>query len=262
MPREASVSSNTKPSRVQPYRKAKNEVRETTPSAASAIGKNSRSSRSQNKQQQQAPPSTPLWRTEQEQNITAPVYFWKPHESWGFFSQWYACPIKDPETNTTFSCNEQFMMYHKALTFNDAEIAQQILDTDNPKKQRSLGRKVRGFTDEKWNQVRYEIVVEANRLKFNQGTARSDDVFVYPPHGWVQEEGLEEMTLGELLIGTGNRELVEASARDRVWGIGYSQSKARDTPRAKWGRNFLGKALMEVRSQLTQQDAVQDAVQQ
>lgn len=52
-------------------------------------------------------------------------------------------------------------------------------------------------------------------------------------------------------VGTGDRVLVEASARDRVWGIGLG---ARDelamSPQHWRGENLLGFALMEARGQL------------
>ncbi len=57
--------------------------------------------------------------------------------------------------------------------------------------------------------------------------------------------------LKEYLLGTGDAVLVEASSRDRIWGVGLGPSN-RDARRPeRWrGRNLLGFALMEVRARL------------
>lgn len=51
------------------------------------------------------------------------------------------------------------------------------------------------------------------------------------------------------LLGTGSRELVEASPKDRDCGVGSLPEKAEEN-RAKWGKNMLGMALMHVRHEL------------
>lgn len=56
-------------------------------------------------------------------------------------------------------------------------------------------------------------------------------------------------SLAKKLLETGERELVEASPYDRVWGIGYGAADAEDS-REFWGENLLGKALMRVRDRL------------
>lgn len=56
--------------------------------------------------------------------------------------------------------------------------------------------------------------------------------------------------MGALLLGTGERELVEASPFDRVWGIGFREKDVIKAGRDRWGQNLLGKALMEVRGLL------------
>ena len=47
-------------------------------------------------------------------------------------------------------------------------------------------------------------------------------------------------------MGTGGREIVEASRRDRVWGCGYSEEEA-EVHRELWGENLLGRCLGDVR---------------
>ena len=59
------------------------------------------------------------------------------------------------------------------------------------------------------------------------------------------------------LLATGERLLVEASARDRIWGAGLFEQAAVKIPEANWpGKNLLGKALMEVRARLKKEQAV------
>ena len=63
--------------------------------------------------------------------------------------------------------------------------------------------------------------------------------------------------LRDFLAGTGSRVLVEASPRDRVWGIGLAADDERAESPERWpGLNLLGFALMEVRHQLRAQQTV------
>jgi ribA/ribD-fused uncharacterized protein len=57
----------------------------------------------------------------------------------------------------------------------------------------------------------------------------------------------------KLLLATGDRELVEASPFDKIWGVGFSE-KGAERNRHKWGQNLLGKALMTVRDRLREQE--------
>ena len=55
----------------------------------------------------------------------------------------------------------------------------------------------------------------------------------------------------EFLLSTGERVLVEASPRDRIWGIGLGKHNPRALNPLEWrGQNLLGFALMCVRAQL------------
>lgn len=120
------------------------------------------------------------------------------------------------------------MMAHKAHLFAPGETSYltEILATTDPKMQRALGRTIPNFTDEVWHAHRYGIVVEGSYLKFTQDG---------------ESKGI--------LLGTGERELVEASPRDRIWGVGFGAKNAGGR-RKDWGLNLLGKALMEVRERI------------
>lgn len=57
-----------------------------------------------------------------------------------------------------------------------------------------------------------------------------------------------------MLLETGERELVEASPMDRIWGIGFGEKNA-GARRHRWGQNLLGKAAMNVRGRLREEEA-------
>ena len=49
----------------------------------------------------------------------------------------------------------------------------------------------------------------------------------------------------------GDREIVEASPEDKIWGIGLHESDARVHDKSQWqGPNWLGEAIMNVRETL------------
>ncbi|KAI9771672.1 MAG: hypothetical protein M1840_001888 [Geoglossum simile] len=163
---------------------------------------------------------------------TTPVFFWKETERpYGCFCQWYKHPFTETRNDESiaFVTAEQYMMYHKALLFSDPDVATQILRAQGGRAQRALGRKVHNFTEEAWAANRLRIVQDGNCLKFSQ-----------------------DPDLKQILLATGDREIVEASPRDRIWGVGYGAKNA-PAMRENWGLNLLGKALMEVRRQIQEE---------
>jgi ribA/ribD-fused uncharacterized protein len=129
------------------------------------------------------------------------------------------------------------MMYSKAAFFNDAATAAAILRTSSPRKQKGLGRQIAGFDAARWDAVREEVVERGNRAKFAQVPR-----------------------CREVLMGTGERELHEASPFDRVWGIGFGEDEALRSRKA-WGESLLGKALVRVREWLREEEAKGSAVE-
>lgn len=128
--------------------------------------------------------------------------------------------------------NLKLRMYQKAILFNDQEVANRIALEPAPKKQKALGRKVKGFDNRIWNEKREQIVEDGNLWKFTKS---------------------KEGDLKKLLLETGDRLLVEASPYDRIWGVGYSAANA-EANQSRWGENLLGKALMRVRDRLYADD--------
>ena len=82
-------------------------------------------------------------------------YFWNT-----IYSQWYMSKNKDylfEENGVKFITAEHYMMYHKALTFSDNEIASKILETLHPRDVKALGRLVKNYDDKLWSKVRFDI---------------------------------------------------------------------------------------------------------
>ncbi len=141
-------------------------------------------------------------------------------------SQWYPCQFE--VGGVSYHTAEQYMMAQKAKLFGDMEIYEMILEAEDPKTFKSLGRKVKGFDKVLWDEHKDEIVIEGNFAKFSQNR-----------------------DLGEYLLNTGDSILVEASPRDLIWGVGLGKENPRIQDPASWrGQNHLGFALMEVRDRL------------
>lgn len=57
--------------------------------------------------------------------------------------------------------------------------------------------------------------------------------------------------LKSALLATAGTSMVEASPRDRIWGIGLGAKNPKATDRKQWrGKNWLGEILTQVRDEL------------
>lgn len=144
------------------------------------------------------------------------VFFWD-----GVFSQWYKYDIEID--GVVYNCAEQYMMAMKAKTFGDTASLTKIMKAKSPKEQKALGRQVANFDAAMWDCVAKNYVYKANLIKF------SGDLKQY-------------------LLDTGDRELVEASPYDKIWGIGMGVNHPDILDKSKWqGKNWLGECLMQAR---------------
>lgn len=144
-------------------------------------------------------------------------------------SNWYPAPFT--VDGVRYATTEHYMMAGKARLFGDAEMEREILDCTDPGKAKALGRKVAGFDADIWERHSFEIVVEGNLAKFT-----------------------EHAGMGALLRRTGSQVIVEASPRDRIWGIGMGKNNEDSSNPSKWrGQNRLGFALMEVRARMSRE---------
>lgn len=189
-----------------------------------------------------------------------PVFFWKQGESNGYLCQWYASPFT--VSDTTYATCEMYMMIQKALLFNDDETVQKMLRTTDARKHKGLGRKVQGFDQAVWDKRTFSwfpIISPFFSLsspgRTDQGMGIEIDKFdvVVQASYYKFTIGRHAERLRGMLLATGERELIEASPFDRVWGIGFKQADAM-LNREFWGENLLGKALMEVRKRLRDEE--------
>ncbi|WP_207534433.1 NADAR family protein [Desertivirga arenae] len=160
------------------------------------------------------------------------IYFWghQPSKSGEIiascFSQWWKSSFK--VNGFVYPTAEHWMMAQKALLFDDKENFKTILEAQSPGAVKALGRQVKNFENELWEEKRYEIVLKGNFYKFAQNPE-----------------------LKEFLIKTGDRVIVEASPLDSIWGVGLAADDERVNDPNSWqGLNLLGFALMEVRDML------------
>ena len=157
------------------------------------------------------------------------IFFWKLKEgNKSCLSNWY--PVVFEDNNIKYLHTEQYMMYHKAILFENTnfELHKLILNTKSPAKCKAIGQKIKNFDSNIWDNNKIEIVTKGCYLKFSQNE-----------------------TLKQYLISTESKILVEASPYDKIWGIGLNKQNAIKTPQEIWpGTNYLGKCLMNVRNML------------
>lgn len=139
------------------------------------------------------------------------------------FSQWWLAPFTVNEV--TYGSAEHWMMAKKAELFGDEEHLRNILADTNSANAKKYGRKVKGFDPLIWEEKAYQIVVEGNFYKFSQNAE-----------------------LGEFLVSTEDKVIVEASPFDPIWGIGTHKHLV--NPKEWKGTNLLGFALMEARDRM------------
>ena len=154
------------------------------------------------------------------------ICFHNADEENGYLSNWY--PSAFTLKGIDFSSMEQYMMYRKAICFDDDKVTAQILATEDVAEIKALGRLVSGYDENLWNGVRQIVVYEGLLAKFYQNPE-----------------------LKERLKSTGSAVLAECAVNDRIWGIGLSMRDPDRFDRTKWkGQNLLGYALMMVREKL------------
>ena len=157
------------------------------------------------------------------------TFFWN-----GPFSQWHPSvftvnglteQFNQPADKMKFTHAEQFMMYSKAMFFDDEVTATKIMKTNKPSEQKVYGRLVTPFDKIAWETVARTFVKIGSIAKFSQNP-----------------------NLMKKLLATTGTTLVEASPYDKIWGIGLRAKDPRALNRETWlGTNWLGEVLTEVR---------------
>ncbi|MCR9120133.1 MAG: NADAR family protein [bacterium] len=140
------------------------------------------------------------------------IYFYSTKDAYGEFSNFTAGAFE--LKGKTWRTVEH---YFQAQKFAGTEHEEELRVVPSPMVVARMGRARKRPLRPDWEEVKDDIMRDAVFAKFSQ----NDDV-------------------RELLLSTGDEEIVEKTTRDRYWGCGTNGD----------GKNMLGKILMEVRTKL------------
>jgi hypothetical protein len=140
------------------------------------------------------------------------IYFYSTKDEYGEFSNFAAFPIS--LDGKRWPTTEH---YFQAQKFEDAAYREKIRKTNSPMIAARLGRSRKVKLRRNWESIKIDAMRRAVHAKFDS-------------HPELQE----------LLLSTGDEQIVEDTTRDEFWGCGSSRT----------GKNWLGRILMEVRAAL------------
>ena len=148
---------------------------------------------------------------------------------WGScFSNFFPCHFS--LDGKEWSSSEKYFMWKKAVTFGDNEIAEKILKSDEPRIVKKLGRQVKGFTPEVWDEVKVSIMHAGVSAKFSQDEDCNKCIKMFPTQTFI-----------------------EGSPVDVIWGVGLHYQDENIFDESKWrGQNLLGKILNNIRDEIFQ----------
>lgn len=143
------------------------------------------------------------------------IYFYKAQDDYGCFSNFSPHPIEIG--GQTWPTVEHYYQAHKFLGTPDEPLMVRIRQAPSPEEAARLGRDRRRQPRPDWNQTKPQLMYEAVKLKFRT-----------------------HLDIQQILLDTGDEELIENSPVDYFWGCGADGS----------GQNHLGRILMTIRSEL------------
>ena len=125
-----------------------------------------------------------------------------------------------------YSSMEQYIMYQKCLLFGDTDNGVKVMQTDDPVKQKAIGKKVANFDKNQWENAVPQIILLGLRSKFAQNPR-----------------------CAKFLKDTGDKVIGEA-CESKFWGIGMGLRHENLWDQRRWADNLMGKSLMEIRGDL------------
>ncbi len=143
------------------------------------------------------------------------IYFYKLGDPYGCFSNF--SPHWIEVAGLDWPTVEHFYQAQKFIGTESADVIPQIRAAATPSEAAKMGRDPNLHLRSDWEAVKRSIMAEAVWIKFS----------THPE-------------LANVLLHTGNEELVEDSPIDYYWGCGADRT----------GQNELGKVLMETRDRL------------
>lgn len=142
------------------------------------------------------------------------IYFYLPREDWGFLSNF--SPHGVAIEGLYYPTVEHFFQASK-FSGTDARHAEAIRGASKPRDAARMGRDRGHPLRSDWEAVKEDVMRRGVRCKF-----------------------MTHLSIRELLLATGDEELVERSPTDSYWGAGQDGT----------GKNRLGAILMEIRADL------------
>lgn len=140
------------------------------------------------------------------------------------FSNWYR-GLEIKYQGFVFDNSEALFMYLKCKFFNQEELALEVTENQDPAKVKKIGRKIKNYNEKSWAESRVGYMKLVQVMKFGQ----------HPE-------------LNKILLATGDKQIIEASPLDNIWGVGmYSTHPDVEDPEKWKGQNLLGKVLESVR---------------
>lgn len=146
------------------------------------------------------------------------------------FSNHYRSPVpfslpKHEKEKIKFYTGEHFMMYEKAVLFEDTDTANKIVKVWNPNDAKKLGREVKNFDPKVWDEHKKDIVRSICYTRL------------------IYDNNLRNIALDYRESG---KSFVEASPYDKIWGVGLSETDERILDPRNWkGQNLLGECWDE-----------------
>lgn len=140
------------------------------------------------------------------------IKFYKINDKYGCFSNF--AHYKFIVDGICWNTSEHYFQAHK---FIDKEYFNIVRLADSPMEAANLGRSRKVPIRSDWEVVKDDIMRKA-----------------------VYEKFAQNIDIRDILLNTGNEEIIEATKGDYYWGCGIDGS----------GKNMLGKILMETREKL------------
>ncbi|MEB3224682.1 MAG: NADAR family protein [Synechococcus sp.] len=151
------------------------------------------------------------------ESTAEPIYFYKAYDPYGCFSNFSLHPIHCEGLH--WPTVEHFYQAHKFLPGTQQGLIDKIRSAPTPELAAALGRDPQHSQRPDWETLKQGIMWQGIWTKFTT-------------HG----------DIAQILLATGEAEIIENSPVDYYWGCGADGS----------GQNYLGKLLMQVRDQLRQ----------
>ena len=112
-----------------------------------------------------------------------------------------------------------------ASTFKDTDSYNKIMAEEDPSVIKKLGKQVKNFDQNVWNQLKDDVMEKALKEKFDQ-------------NAFIRGK----------LLSTKGKMIGEATASDKYWGTGQNLFSKFALDNTTWtGQNKLGKLLMQIR---------------